>query len=103
MAGTAPDATATFNLNGVGDTEHAALLALLGTAPGKRFRVGPEHILAKPSVGTGLHGGMTGGDTLLVWDRVAWLALHGIDVSELVAEPRGQLAVPSGLSLTVLC
>ena len=53
--------------------------------------MGPEHILAKASVGTGhrvyLHGGITGGDTLLVWDRVAWLALHGIDVSELVAEP----------------
>ena len=59
------------------------LLALLGTAPGKLLRVGPEHILAKPSVGTGLHGGMTGGDTLLVWDRLAWLALHGIGVSKL--------------------
>ena len=37
---------------------------------------------------------MTGGDTLLVWDRVAWLALHGIDVGELVAEPANWLARP---------
>ena len=82
MAGTAPDTTTTFNLNGVGATD-----ALLGTAPGKLLRVGPEHILSiKTSVGTGLHGGVTNGDTLIVWDRVAWLALHGIDVSELVAE-----------------
>ena len=97
--GTAPDATTTFNLNGVGATD-AALLALLGAAPGKLLRVGPEHI-HHPGEGIGRHGsstvatGMTGSDTLppsLVWDRVAWLALHGIDVGELVAEPANWLA-----------
>ena len=54
MAGTAPDATTTFNLNGVAGATDAALLALLGTAPGKLLRVGPEHILAKASVGNGV-------------------------------------------------
>ena len=86
MAGTAPDATATFDLNGVADTD-AALKALLGTAPGKLLRVGPEHILYSASVGTGLAGGDAGGDKLIVWDRAAWLALHALDLSEMTPPP----------------
>ena len=72
-----PDATATFNLNGAAPTD-AALRALLGTAPGKLLRVGPEHILSAVSVGTGLDGGTAGVDKLLVWDRAVWLAARSM-------------------------
>ena len=104
MAGTAPDTTTTFNLNGVAATD-VALQHLLGTAPGKSLRVGPEHMLAETSVGTALHGGTVGADTLLIWDRSAWLALHALNISELAGLPANWMLRPGFLSqfLADLC
>lgn len=87
MARTAPDATATLNLNGTAASD-AALKTLLGSAPGKLLRGGPLHDLVVPSDGTGLFDStMASGDTLFKWEGVMWLYLHALDISELHALP----------------
>ena len=95
MAGTAPDATTTFNLNGVGATD-AALLALLGNF----FAWGPSTSWRRHRSARVYHGGMTGQVILcsfvIVWRGSRFTALTS-------ANWWLNLAVPSGLSLPVLC
>ena len=53
MAGAAPDATSLLHLTSPAAND-AALKALLGSAAGKNFRVGPEHFLAKSAGDTAI-------------------------------------------------
>ena len=53
MAGAAPDATSLLHLTSPAAND-AALKALLASAAGKNFRVGPEHFLAKSAGDTAI-------------------------------------------------
>ena len=59
MAGAAPDATSLLHLTSPAAND-AALKALLGSAAGKNFRVGPEHFLAKSAGDTAIVVGPAG-------------------------------------------
>ena len=98
MAGTAPDATTTFNLNGVGATD-AALLALLGNF----FAWGPSTSWRRHRSARVYHGGMTGQVILcsfvIVWRGSRFTAL----TSASLWLNRPTVAGPPGLSLSILC
>ena len=79
MAGAAPDATSLLHLTSPAAND-AALKALLGSAAGKNFRVGPEHFLAKSAGDTAIVVGPDGNDFLVSWPRLDWLILRAVDI-----------------------
>ena len=73
----------------------AALKALLGSAAGKNFRVGPEHFLAKSAGDTAIVVGPDGNDFLVSWPRLDWLILRAVDVTEIAGIKANWLLRPA--------
>jgi hypothetical protein len=84
MAGLAPDATARLDLTAPAANDNA-LRTLLGSAAGKEFRVGPQHVLAKSAAATPIYIGATGSDVRLSWPAVDWLIGRAVDITALAA------------------
>ena len=101
MAGTAPDATAKFDLDSP-CADDAAVRNLLLSATGQELRVGSEHWLGKCASRTRLFKSKSASEVRLGWESVNFVFLHVVDITALSGIKAGWLFRPAFLSQVLM-